>query len=144
MIREIKKDELEKLLDLYAFLLKNGPQEIDFDLMKLWDEITQDPNHHIIIAEKDGLLVSTCVCLIVPNLTQKMRPYAFIENVVTHPDYRKNGYATGCLNYAKELAQSKGCYKMMLLTGSTDEHVHKFYQDAGYNCQDKTGYIQWL
>lgn len=27
-----------------------------------------------------------------------------MENVVTHGDYRKKGYATACLNYAKQIA----------------------------------------
>ena len=144
MIREINNDELGKLLDLYSFLHKNGPTEINGIIRELWNEITDDPNHHIIIAEKDDLFISTCVCIIVPNLTQAMRPYALIENVVTHPDYRKQGHATRCLNYAKEIAQSRRCYKMMLLTGSQEEATHKFYKDAGYNCSDKTGYIQWL
>ena len=144
MIREIQYDEIEKLLDLYAFLHKNEPPKIESNLRSLWEEITGDPNHHIVVAEKDGQLISTCVCVIVPNLTQSMRPYAFIENVITHPDFRQRGYATDCLNFAKEIAQSRRCYKMMLLTGSKEEATHKFYKDAGYNCTDKTGYIQWL
>ena len=28
-----------------------------------------------------------------------------MENVVTHSDYRGKGYATQCLNYAREIAQ---------------------------------------
>ena len=50
-------------------------------------------------------IVSSCVCVIIPNLTRNIRPYAFVENVVTHSDYRGKGYATQCLNYARELAQ---------------------------------------
>ena len=53
-----------------------------------------------------------------PNLTRGVRPYAFVENVVTRADARGHGYATACLNHAKALAQQAGCYKMMLLTGS--------------------------
>ena len=33
---------------------------------------------------------------------------------------------------------------MMLLTGSKKESTLKFYERAGYNSRDKTGFIQWL
>lgn len=46
---------------------------------------------------------------------------AFVENVVTHKEYRGKGYATDCLNYAREIAQKNNCYKMMLLTGSKEK-----------------------
>ena len=53
----------------------------------------------------DDKLVASCVCVIIPNLTRNVHPYAFVENVVTHGDYRKKGYATACLNFAKQIAK---------------------------------------
>lgn len=108
------------------------------------DTIINDNNHHIIVNEQDGKIVSSCVCVIIPNLTRNVRPYAFVENVVTHSDYRGKGYATDCLNYAKELAKKAECYKMMLLTGSKEDSTLNFYTKAGYNSTDKTAFIQWL
>ena len=35
-----------------------------------------------------------------------------------HADFRGNGYAGECLDYAKTIAEKENCYKMMLLTGS--------------------------
>jgi len=84
------------------------------------------------------------VCVIIPNLTRDVRPYAFIENVVTHKEYRHCGYATGCLNYAKEIAKSENCYKIMLLTGAKNAETLDFYRKAGYNSTDKTAFIQWI
>ena len=118
MIREIKENELQELLELYTHLHELGVPEYSGILEKTWNTICNDKNHHIIVCEVDGKIVSSCVCVIIPNLTRNIRPYAFIENVVTHADYRGKGYATACLNYAKELAQQADCYKMILLTGS--------------------------
>ena len=64
--------------------------------------------------------------------------------MVTDSAFRGKGYATECLNYAKEIAQAQGCYKMMLLTGSKNEKTLDFYRRAGYNSADKTAFIQWL
>ena len=82
--------------------------------------------------------------MVIPNLTRNVRPYAFVENVVTHADYRKKGYATDCLNYAKHIAKENNCYKMMLLTGSKEDSTLNFYRNAGYNSTDKTAFIQWI
>ena len=144
MIREIRRDELGQLLELYTHLHEDGVPKDSEHLQKTWETICKDENHHIIVCEIDGRIVSSCVCVIIPNLTRKIRPYAFIENVVTHADYRGRGYATACLNEARRLAENANCYKMMLLTGAKDEKTLRFYQSAGYNCTDKTAFIQWL
>ena len=118
--------------------------EMSEHLRNTWETIIQDKNHHIIVNVIDDKIVSSCVCVVIPNLTRNVRPYAFIENVVTHEEYRGKGYATQCLDYAREIAEKENCYKMMLLTGSKKESTIKFYERAGYNSSDKTAFIQWI
>ena len=144
MVREIAENELNDLLRLYLHLHEKSLPEMNEHLKRTWDCILKDENHHIIVNEIDGKIISSCVCVIIPNLTRNVRPYAIIENVVTHSDFRRKGHATECLNYAKEIAQKSGCYKIMLLTGSKDEATLDFYKNAGYNSTDKTAFIQWL
>ena len=144
MIREASNNDLKEILELYLNLHeKEVPHESE-QLHNTWEKMMNDKDHHLIVCEVDGKIVSSCVCVIIPNLTRNVRPYAFIENVVTHKDYRKKGYATDCLNYAKKVAQESNCYKMMLLTGSKEEKTLAFYENAGYNSSDKTAFIQWL
>lgn len=144
MVREIQENELNELLTLYLDLHEREVPEMTEKLKNTWDTIMHDENHHIIVNESDGRIVSSCVCVIIPNLTRGIRPYAFVENVVTNKDYRGKGYATECLAYAKEIAKESNCYKMMLLTGSKREATLKFYENAGYNSSDKTAFVQWL
>jgi len=144
MVREIRENELQDLLELYTFLHENSVPKITEHIKATWDTIMHDDNHHVIVKTADGKIVSSCVCVIIPNLTRNIRPYAVIENVVTRFDYRGRGYATECLNYAKEIAARANCYKMMLLTGSKEEKTLRFYNNAGYNSTDKTAFIQWL
>lgn len=144
MIREITPSDLDGLLKLYTQLHENEiPDKID-DVLMLWNRIISDKEHHIIVAEEDGKIVSSCVCVIVPNLTHSQRPYALVENVVTDENYRSRGLATACLDYAKNIAQKENCYKIMLMTGSKKESTLNFYRHAGYNSSDKTAFIQWL
>ena len=144
MIREAVSSDLKELLELYLFLHEDSMPEDNAHLHDTWEQIMNDPNHHIIVNVVDGKIVSSCVCVIIPNLTRGIRPYAFIENVVTHKDCRCRGYAGECLNYAKQIALENNCYKMMLLTGSKRPSTLNFYEKAGYNSNDKTAFIQWL
>lgn len=144
MIREAAHRDLKEILELYLDLHETEIPEESEQLHDTWGKIMSDMEHHLIVCEVDGKIVSSCVCVIIPNLTRNVRPYAFVENVVTHKDYRGKGYATECLNYAKKVAEASNCYKMMLLTGSKEEKTLMFYEKAGYNSSDKTAFIQWL
>ncbi len=144
MIREINENDFQGLSELYTHLHSNKPIENNAENIELFRGILEDKNHHIIVAEEEGKIVSSCVCVIVPNLTHNQQPYALIENVVTNKDYRNRGLASDCLVFAKQIALNNNCYKMMLLTGSKKRSTHKFYQKNGYNRFEKTGYIQRL
>ena len=71
--------------------------------------------------EIGGIIVSSCVCVVIPSLTRNVHPYAFMEILVTHTDSRGQGLAAECLGYAKQIAQQWNCNKMMLLTGSKEK-----------------------
>lgn len=142
--REAREEDLDEILQLYLYLHEKSIPEESAQLRSTWKSIIDEKNHHLIVCEVHGKIVASCVCVIIPNLTRNVRPYAFVENVVTHADYRKKGYATDCLNYAKHIAEESNCYKMMLLTGSKEESTLNFYRSAGYNSTDKTAFIQWI
>lgn len=144
LIREAEENDFDRLMQLYLHLHEESAPAYDGHAVEVWHTILRDPNHHLIVCEEDGKLISSCVCVVIPNLTRGLRPYALIENVVTHPDHRNRGLASQCLNRAREIAKAANCYKIMLLTGSREAATHRFYQRAGYNSTDKTAYIQWL
>ncbi|MBR3900180.1 MAG: GNAT family N-acetyltransferase [Ruminococcus sp.] len=143
-IRELENKDFQQLMELYTHLHEKDIPEMDERVSSVWETILADKNHHIIVAELNGKIISSCVCVIIPNLTRNQRPYALVENVVTHSDFRGKGIATACLNYAREISKSENCYKLMLLTGSKNENTLNFYRRAGYNSEDKKAFIQWL
>lgn len=144
MIREAMESDLHGLLELYLHLHEASVPEDSDALRDAWAQILRDPNHHVIVDEADGRLVASCVCVVIPNLTRSARPYAFIENVVTHGDYRRQGRARACLDRARQIARQANCYKMMLMTGSKSDATLDFYRKCGYNSADKTAFVQWL
>ena len=81
--------------ELYLYLHEKSIPEASEHLRNTWDNIMNDANHHLIVCEIDGKIVASCVCVIIPNLTRNVRPYAFVENVVTHmgrPLYERYGF----------------------------------------------------
>lgn len=144
MIREIKENDLEGLLKLYLHLHETKVPDIDNRIKSTWDKILSNEDYHIIVAEEDGIVVSSCTCIIVPNLTREASSYALIENVVTHEEYRGRGLAAKCLDYANEIANTNDCYKMMLITGSSNQTTHEFYKRNGYFSDGKTAYYKLL
>ncbi|NBC69537.1 GNAT family N-acetyltransferase [Paenibacillus sacheonensis] len=141
--RMIQPDELPQLLDLYKHLHEQDADIVDQEaLQRLWSEIMTDPYMKIIVMERDGRLVSTCVLSILKNVTRGARPYGLIENVVTHGDYRKQGLGRAVLQKADDICRAYNCYKVMLLTGSTRDEVHRFYEQAGYRKGLKTGFLK--
>ena len=111
---------------------------------ELWQRLVSNPDYHLIAAEEDGKIVSTCTCIIVPNMTHGPRPYAFVENVVTDSGYRGRGLATACLERAKEIAKAENCYRLILMTGSKLDSTLNCYLKAGYDYKEKTCIIQYL
>ena len=144
MVREATREDLDALLELYLHLHEKSIPPHDAHLEETWDAILSDTKYHIIINEVDGKIVSSCTLIIVPNLTRDVRPYALIENVVTHADHRKKGLAGECLAFAEKLANRENCYKLMLTTGSKDPATLRFYEKAGFSGKDKTAFAKWI
>ena len=142
VIRRIRKQELQTLLELYSHLHDSDlplpePGIID----TVWEEIML--NEHFIywggFLGKE--LVASCTCSIIPNLTRSCRPYAVIENVVTHSQYRRKGLAKKLLQEALKHAWQLNCYKAMLMTGRKDQGTYQFYQSVGFEGDSKQAFL---
>ncbi|MDR2550538.1 MAG: GNAT family N-acetyltransferase [Desulfobulbus sp.] len=143
-IRKAQKGDLGQILELYTQLHGNDIPPFDKQLEILWRDILEDKHHYILVGVSEQKIISSCVVLVIPNLTHNQRSYALIENVVTHEAHRNKGYATQLLNFAREIATEQRCYKIMLMTGSKQESTWRFYERAGYNAADKKAFIQWI
>ena len=142
IIRMAEWADLTGLLALFQLLNPDDPLlAMDDSLQRHWQGILANKALHYIVACTESKLISTCNLTIVPNLTRSARPYGLIENVVTHPDYRRRGIGTNVLQYALVIAWKQDCYKVMLLTGSKDEATLRFYEQAGFVRGEKTGFV---
>jgi GNAT superfamily N-acetyltransferase len=142
IIRIVSEKDLNDLLELYTHLHSEDlPLPSRKELETLWHGIMNNSLLHYFVVEIKDKIVSSCTLSIIPNLTRGARPYGVIENVVTHADYRKKGYAKAVLKYALDFAWGKNCYKVMLLSGIYRNQAHGLYEKVGFNKDSKVGYV---
>jgi GNAT superfamily N-acetyltransferase len=141
-LRALTREDLTSLLSLYEHL--HAADEVlpsDQEIAAIWSEIEANNRIRYFGFFVDDQLVSSCTITVIPNLTRGCRPYAVIENVVTHSSHRKHGYGNAILQFALKFAWSVNCYKVMLLTGRKDEEVLRFYQSAGFDPGSKQAFV---
>lgn len=141
-IREIQHDELQSLLSLYTHLHdRDDPPPSPAVAEAVWSEALSNPRIKYFGGFASGLLISSCTLSVIPNLTRACRPYGVIENVVTHSAHRGQGWGKAILAHALAAAWAQDCYKVMLLTGRKDQATLRFYEQAGFDPDDKQAFV---
>lgn len=136
-IRPAQSSDLAALLTLYQHLNPDDHSSArDEATREAWHAMLHQPGFTCFVGVADHRLAASCCLAIIPNLTRGGRPYALVENVVTHRDYRRRGFGRAVI-----AAWRAGCYKVMLLSGSRQPEVKRFYESCGFRTDDKTGYV---
>ena len=146
-IRKAKASDAEALKILYFEHLTRFPLQEEQD-MALWmsklSKFEKDENMYLLVLETNDTVVASVQMAIIESLTHNVSPFAIVENVVTHADYRNRGYASALLAKATEIAKEKGCYKMSLETGSNKESTLNFYRNNGFEIDKKHSCLKRL
>ena len=142
MVREATTNDFERIMELYQQLHPSDPVIEDGSDRRIYDEILANPNLYLFVLESEnGTINATCYLNLIPNLTRGAAPYGVIENVVTNATQRNQGLGKKLLKSVLEFAWSKGCYKVMLMTGSRREATHNFYKSCGFKADEKFAFI---
>lgn len=138
VVRSARSADLPGILALYRHLHSDDAALDPAAAEPAWSALLSSGLTTPIVATVGGLLASSCMLAIIPNLSRGARPYGVIENVVTHPDYRRTGLGRRVLQAALDTAWDANCYKVMLATGSKRESTLRFYEGAGLSRGVKT------
>lgn len=146
-IRKASAADAQALKTLYFEHLTKYPPKEEQDMTQwahLLEKFAQDDNMYLLVLEENGIVVSSVQMAIIESLTHNVRPFAVIENVVTHFEHRNHGYASALLERAAEIAKQKGCYKISLETGSNKESTLNFYRKNGFEIDAKHACLKRL
>jgi GNAT superfamily N-acetyltransferase len=106
-----------------------------------WETLLRHPGTTVWLAG-NGIPVASITLHALPNMTYAGAPYALIENVVTHDDFRRQGIGRGLMAHVLDRALAVGCYKVMLLTG-VERGAQGSYRECGFSDTQKTGMVMY-
>lgn len=145
VLRELNEKDLESLIKLYEQLDDANGNFTAEDARKIWKtEIEGNKKIKYFGAVENGKVISTCYCLIIPNLTRLGSSIAFVENVVTDSKYRGQGLGRKVMEMAIEFARENNCYKVILQSASFRKEAHQFYKNLGFDGESKKAFIMKL
>ena len=130
----IEVNDLAELADLYQELQKN---EISIDKMeKTLLRVKDDPNHVILGAKIDGVLVGTLLGVACQMLFGQCKSFMIIEDVVVSKDYRHYGIGKALMREIEKIAEQLNCSYIMLITDFDRPDAHKFYLSLNYKTDE--------
>ena len=130
-IRLCNNEDLPALYLLYQ-LLHGGETDTTLEEMTLaFATLCAHPGCDVYVTEQDGRVVGTFVLYILPNMTRHGRPAAILENIVVDEAHRGQGIGRAMLEFARDLALARGCYKLSLTSNAKRADAHEFYRRCG-------------
>ena len=108
---------------------------------QIWREMLSDDRVAVFVSAVDAQIAATCMLITAPNLLRGGRRHGFLENVVTHPEFRGMGHGRAVVDAALAAAWSRDCHHVLMQSGREDPRVHRFYQRCGFEPGLRVGYV---
>ena len=140
-VRPAKASDLESLLALFRVSEVSRAAEPLVRAEQIWTEMLSRDGLTVFVADADSKIVSTCMLITAPHLLRAGRQHGFLENVVTHPDYRGRGFGRAVVHAALAAAWEQDCFHVFLQSGRADPRVHRFYEGCGFEPGLRTAYV---
>src|SRR5713101_6282878 len=116
--------DLASLLELYRVAEVSSSAEPIEKAERIWLEMLSDTGVAVFVSTVDARIVATCMLITAPNLLRAGQRHGFLENVVTHPEFRGQGHGRAVVDAALAAAWTKDCYHVLLQSGREDPRVH--------------------
>jgi GNAT superfamily N-acetyltransferase len=141
LARLAQRADLASLLQLFRVAEVSASAEPIERAERIWLETLSHEGVAVFVSAIDASIVSTCMLITAPNLLRAGGRHGFLENVVTHPEFRGRGHGRAVVDAALAAAWSKDCYHVLLQSGRNDPRVHRFYQRCGFEPGLRIGYV---
>ncbi len=97
-----------------------------------FEQIESDPNHELIVAERNGEVIGTLHLIFLPSVSFQGGLRAQIESVRVDKRFQSQGIGSQMMKWAMERARQRGAHVVQLTTHKTRLDAHRFYERLGF------------
>jgi GNAT superfamily N-acetyltransferase len=97
-----------------------------------FEQINNDPNHELIVAETDGEVIGTLHLMFLPSISFQGGLRAQVESVRIDKPFQSQGIGGEMMKWAMERARQRGAHAVQLTTHKSRLDAHRFYERLGF------------
>ena len=135
-IRQATEADLPAVLNLYAQPDMDQGHTLSIgQAQQLLQTFAHYPSYRLFVAcepTQPGQVVGSYALLVMHNLAHRGTPSAIVEDVVVATAYQRQGVGRAMMQHAQNLAQTAGCYKLVLSSNLRRAQAHAFYRSLGF------------
>ncbi len=106
--------------------------EPDETYQSAFDAIQRDPNHILVVGERDAKIVATLLLSFLPGLSRHGAWRAQIESMRVSGELRGQGIGQALIDWSIDQARQRGCRLIQLTSDRRRDDAHRFYERAGF------------
>jgi len=97
-----------------------------------FEQIDHDPNHELIVAERNGEVIGTLHLIFMPSISFQGELRAQVESVRVDKRFQSQGIGGELMKWSMERARQRGAHVVQLTTHKTRLDAHRFYERLGF------------
>ena len=125
IVRMLADDDLGSQREQYADPLPES-------YYSAFEQIDSDPNHELIVAERDGEVIGTLHLIFLPSVSFQGKLRAQVESVRVDKRFQSQGIGSEMMKWTMERATQRGARIIQLTTHKTRIDAHRFYERLGF------------
>jgi GNAT superfamily N-acetyltransferase len=125
IVRMLVEDGLGSQREMYEEPLPDS-------YIKAFEQIDNDPNHELIVAESNGEVIGTLHLIFIPSISYQGGLRAQVESVRVGRKYRGQGIGSEMMKWVIERARGRDAHLVQLTTHKSREDAHRFYERLGF------------
>jgi ribosomal protein S18 acetylase RimI-like enzyme len=136
-IRRAERGDLQAIVALLADDVLGAKRERNEDPLpqayeRAFDAVAADPNHELLVAEREGRVVGTLQLTFLPGLSRQGMWRAQIEGVRVSSGERGRGVGEQLVRHAIARARDRGCGLVQLTSDKSRVDAVRFYERLGF------------